>query len=294
MHVSELFRKHCEKCIKEDKGKNYNSLQKTYANTELFDLSLLNIDWNKYTGDDILNPVIEEDVIIGKGEALKDMCLPFESVFLRLPNASDDSVTALYLHEFSPTTITGCLYSLKDTEDISLTFHILLDLGEIYMNFKPIRQYAEFQAKMAEGSFSQEECMTTLMSWSCSFLYRNIHLVIDSLNNLPKQTVVADKVTKAEYYRRKGLPTIKVYKPIYYVMDKKEGENKNSRSYKLIKPLGKLEYTYSFKVRGHWRRIDPKSYGKNRNNEYVVKGYTFVKDYIKGEGELVKRVRVLK
>lgn len=229
-HVSELFKEHCERCIKDDKGKNYNYLQETYAKTELFDLSLLDIDWNKYSGEDILNPVIEGDMVIGEGKALKDMCLPFENVFLKLPNASDDSIVALYLHEFNPITVTGCLISINEEATITLTFHVLIDSGKIYMNYSPLHEYTELYAEKVKKHLDHDECISILTSHTCSFLYRNIHVVIDSLNNLPKQTVVADKVNKAEYYRRKGLSTIKVYKPIYYVMDKKEGENKDRKS----------------------------------------------------------------
>ena len=284
-HVSELFKEHCERCIKEDKGKNYNYLQETYANTELFDLSLLDVDWDKYKNKYQIS--IKEETAIIEEEFLGDISLPFEGIFLKLPNTNMDSLVSLYLHEFTPNTVTGLISFKNETCQLSAPFHILSDTGKIYIILESIIEYAKF----IESDINN---MSDLICNIVTYMIRNLHVAIDNLNNLPKHTVVADKVNKAEYYRRKGLPTIKVFKPIYYVMDKKEGENKNSKSYKLIKPLGKLEYTYSFKVRSHWRRIDPKSYGKNRNGEYVVKGYTFVKDYIKGEGELVKRVRVLK
>lgn len=51
---------------------------------------------------------------------------------------------------------------------------------------------------------------------------------------------------------------------------------------------------YSWEVMGHYRKLNnPESIGKNRQGEYCIKGYTFVSDYIKGEGELRKKVRVL-
>ena len=278
-HVSELFKEHCERCIKEDKGKNYNYLQETYAKTELFDLSLLDYPMERADEEYIEK---DENKWIMHANFLKEITLPFEAVFIKLPTIEGSPSPAVYLHEFNPSTITGCLMvQITDQDFLTNTFHILADKSELYINM--VRDYSFLGEK-------GELLKRSIASLTLSSLY----FVIKNLNNLPKQTIVADKVNRAEYYRRRGLPTLKVFKPIYYVMDKKEGENKNSRSYKLIKPLGKLEYTYSFKVRSHWRRIDPKSYGKNRNGEYVVKGYTFVRDYIKGEGELVKRVRVLK
>ena len=277
LHVSELFKEHCNRCIKEDKGKNYNYLQETYAKTELFDLSLL--DYGYDTIDNVKAEKGNAEWIV-QADFLKDITLPFESIFVKLPKVESLSAPSLYVHEFTPTTITGCAIFTFPTASINYVFHIFVDKGEVHI---PIEK--EFSRLGDKGEIMLKEA---LMKYVMSTLY----FVTKSLNSLPKHTVVADKTNKQEYYRRKGLPTIKVYKPIYYVMDKKETEN--SKTFKLIKPLGKLEYTYSFKVRSHWRRIDPKSYGKNRNGEYVVKGYTFVKDYIKGEGELVKRVRVLK
>ena len=283
LHVSELFKEHCNRCIKEDKGKSYNYLQETFANTELFDLSLLNIDRDKY--QEVPKPTIDGDKAISEAEFLKGVSLPFEAVFLKLPNTDTDSSVTLFLHEFNPSIVTGSITFMNETNGLAITFHILVDIGKIIVSLDSLTKYVQFLARGVED-------MSKIMSYIHTYALRNLHVAIDNLNNLPKHTVVADKTTKQEYYRRKGLPTLKVYKPIYYVMNKKETEN--SRTFKLIKPLGKLEYTYSFKVRGHWRKINPDTYGKNRNGEYVVKGHTFVKDYVKGEGELVKRVRVLK
>lgn len=52
---------------------------------------------------------------------------------------------------------------------------------------------------------------------------------------------------------------------------------------------------YSYEVMGHWRRLQNiKQLGKDRHGYRNVKGYTWVIPYIKGEGELVKKVRVVK
>ena len=75
-------------------------------------------------------------------------------------------------------------------------------------------------------------------------------------------------------------------------MEKKEEVEK--QNYNRIKPLGHLAFDHSFKVRGHWRKISPHSYGKNRQGEYVVTGITWVKEHVRGEGDLVKKIRVLK
>lgn len=56
-----------------------------------------------------------------------------------------------------------------------------------------------------------------------------------------------------------------------------------------------IEWTYSWEVRGHWRRLkDIRATGKNRNGELKIKGFTWVKPHQKGEGELMKKDRMVK
>lgn len=49
---------------------------------------------------------------------------------------------------------------------------------------------------------------------------------------------------------------------------------------------------YAYEVMGHWRVIG--SIGKDRNGNRIVKGYTWIRPYTKGKGELMKKVRVIK
>jgi len=56
-------------------------------------------------------------------------------------------------------------------------------------------------------------------------------------------------------------------------------------------PGKKINWTHKWEVRGHWRRI--KSIGKNRDGEYIISGFTWVKDFVKGDGELVVKSRVV-
>ena len=126
-------------------------------------------------------------------------------------------------------------------------------------------------------------------------LFITVIACLDVIGNLPNRAVVSDTpcTTKYEYYRRKHDTTIKKpIKPIYYVLDQKEETTKHK--YHSIRAIGKLEFNYSFKVRGHWRRISDKTYGKDRNGNYNILGYTWVTEYVKGEGELVKKLRVIK
>lgn len=53
-----------------------------------------------------------------------------------------------------------------------------------------------------------------------------------------------------------------------------------------------INWSYAWNVRGHWRKIN--GIGKARDGVELVVGHTWVKSYVKGNGELVKKTRVVK
>lgn len=54
-----------------------------------------------------------------------------------------------------------------------------------------------------------------------------------------------------------------------------------------------IEWNNSWIVRGHWRRHEGQTLGKDRNGERKVEGFTWVTDHKKGEGELIIKPRLL-
>jgi len=80
---------------------------------------------------------------------------------------------------------------------------------------------------------------------------------------------------------------IPIIKDIIRVVPKKE-------QYK-TKPLfsKEIDWTHRWEVRGHWRKI--KGIGKNRNNEYCTKSFTWVVPHEKGPENkiLVKKKRII-
>lgn len=54
-----------------------------------------------------------------------------------------------------------------------------------------------------------------------------------------------------------------------------------------------IDWTHRFEVRGHWRKIE--RIGKDREGNYTVSGYTWVKDFVKGSIKLplIRKQRVL-
>jgi hypothetical protein len=51
---------------------------------------------------------------------------------------------------------------------------------------------------------------------------------------------------------------------------------------------------YAYEVRGHWRRLQYHQIGKDREGLRGVKGFTWVTPFTKGEGEVMKKVRIVK
>lgn len=277
--ITEVFKQFCKERHAEDKGKNFNLLQEVYATTELFDISLY--DFSKDTKTCKGSEIIKR----GNSRAIsfitdKEICLPFQNNFIKCEKEG----SYIFVREYEPEFLTGSMYTqykflkgnlpfaIKTFEDkqivISTDLTPLLKTGS-----KVIIDHIE---EMAENLF------VTIIS------------ALEVVGSLSDKVVVSDTptTTKYEYYRRKHDTTIKKpVKPIYYVLDKKEETTKNK--YHSIRAIGKLEFSHSFKVRGHYRHLNPKKKGHDRNGKEIL-GFTWVHEYIKGEGELVKKLRVIK
>lgn len=57
--------------------------------------------------------------------------------------------------------------------------------------------------------------------------------------------------------------------------------SKNKKQYLKFEKIAGHKLNFCFNVRGHWRKI--KGIGKNRENDYTIDGYTWIKDYKKGD-----------
>ena len=282
LSIHDTFKQFCKERHAEDKGKNFNLLQEVYANTELFDISLYDFSLNLRTckGSEVIKN--------GNTRAIcftleKELSLPFQNNFIKCESVG----SYIFIREYEPNLLTGTMYvpsnklftgnvpfyikNYPDTKQIVIATDMEYFLNT---NIKVIKDHAEQIA---------ENLLITVIS------------CLEVIGSLSDKAVVSDtpSTTKYEYYRRKHDTTIKKpVKPIYYVLDKKEETTKNK--YNSIRAIGKLEFNHSFKVRGHWRKISDKTYGKDRNGNYNILGYTWVTEYIKGEGELVKKLRVIK
>ena len=93
--------------------------------------------------------------------------------------------------------------------------------------------------------------------------------------------------------KKSGRPkTKKFIKTVTYL-----AEN-TKRAYKLYGKRKEMVFTHQYRIRGHWRDIDPESFGKNRKGEYIIPGETWVIPGIgnrsKPELPLIEKTRVIR
>lgn len=293
--IQDIFKQFCKERHTEDKGKNYDLLQEVYANTEFFDMEFL----DRPSELPELTNFICEPLKNSADFPIENFNLPFQNLFVHWKDKC-----YVFLREYAPDIITGTFYltncSFLNTNKfvcegtLNIPFTIRLSNNfltmsrpSIIVDYKGFSKFGELNEIFNTGSIENEEG---------NILELKVPIeVCKVLNALSHKSIAVDKPvnTYYEYYRRKRKPTLKIpQRPIYYVLGEKEKDV--SAKYKYIQPTGTLEYSYAFRVRGHWRRIGDKTFGKDRNGIYNVKGYTWVTDYTKGEGELAKRIRVVK
>ena len=115
--------------------------------------------------------------------------------------------------------------------------------------------------------------------------------IFETLNH--KSWTVVSNDTPVKVKTRVGRKLTKYkYKPstIVYVSTKQKFCTRHpEHSHRIInKP------NYAYEVRGHWRRLQYHQIGKDRAGLRGIKGFTWVTPFTKGEGEVMKKVRIIK
>ena len=284
MLVTEAFKQFTKERHAEDKiltkGKNFNLLQEVYASTEFFDLTLYDNSKEKssFKASDIKK---DESYLIRCFMADTDICLPFVNNFIKI----EDLDSYIFIREYEPNVLTGSMFSTNKKLMDNIPFIVRL-----YDNHQFVISVDSICFKQLNFIYNFEVLQEVVDNF---FLSVASTLII--VNSLNKKQVVTDNYNKdknyADYYRLKGKGAIKVpSRPIYYVLGDKVGELSKVNQ---IKSRGYTEYSHAFKVRGHYRKLKPNKKGHDRNGKEVL-GYTWVHEYVKGEGELVKRIRIIK
>lgn len=134
----------------------------------------------------------------------------------------------------------------------------------------------------AFGNFYQQMVIDTALS---------VIKLLEILNHKSWTVVSNDTPVKVKSRVGRNLTKYK-YKPsniVYVTTEQKFRKAHPELSHKIInKP------NYAYEVRGHWRRLQYSQIGKDREGLRGVKGFTWVTPFIKGEGEVMKKIRIVK
>jgi hypothetical protein len=283
----EVFHKYEKMILSSAKKSDIDLIKEVYARTEIFDISNIKDSVPqivpKQIGDKLVAPLP------------KEISLPFAACFVKIWE-DDDEVNGLFIHELTPEYITGAAYMYYKREEMEMItpFSINQSTLHLVINRKDIDNLLNSLTDLFKQELS-DYGKQQLSMVRFADVGRLIQLVTNSLDTLNKKEILVDSAKGSEYYtfKDKSKRTIKVEsRKIYYVVNK----NDYKRKHYSINPIGHLEYSHTFRVRGHWRRINPETSGKDRNGVYreELKGHTWVKDFIKGDGEFVKKIQVVR
>jgi hypothetical protein len=121
-----------------------------------------------------------------------------------------------------------------------------------------------------------------------SFIVRPISLIMEIFNRVNNESrkvynfYTEDTNERPHYINYKGGKCILPNRPTYIILDK---DIKDVRKY-ARKSDSKIEYSFSWIVRGHYRRLhNPESFGKDMFNR-KIQGKTWIESYTKGDQNL--------
>ena len=144
--------------------------------------------------------------------------------------------------------------------------------------------------RLTDSSLQISESLIAYEKFS-RLMYLASKITLESISNKNLNYVETDESVK-ERGRLGGVFTKVKYKPsdVVYVLPKKEFN-------KLPEAITKRTIqkpSYAYEVMGHWRKLQsPTSIGKDRQGQRGVRGYTWVSAHTRGEGELMKKTRIV-
>lgn len=110
------------------------------------------------------------------------------------------------------------------------------------------------------------------------------HLVNEYINLMHQNTEGVEKVKETFKIGPKKDRQKRTLRRVIHISPKKDQAKLSTRS-------TTIDWSHSFLVRGHWRKLD--GIGKNRNGDYCIQGRTFVVPHEKGKGKLVHKTRIV-
>ena len=274
--------------------KNHDMCIDVYSKTQLIDLSRVlepysSLSEIEFKGDMVDGEAVYEFTV---PKNIKSVQLPFDTNFFAL---SGDKCS--FLREYDVNVYTGCLcYILEDK---------LQGFKRAVANKRDVAPYMIYQSFNIRYDWVEDAlviCMTIpnfvvkkfsvlndVKSWIEKYVSNMAYDICSLLSNLetlsPKKNdiYVVDAERPTYYTKKLTKETIKVNRPVYIYVDKKDGEEK-IKSVKSEIGRRQIRQSLTWLVRGHWRKLsDMHKRGKNANGEYIVEGFTWVVPYKKGD-----------
>lgn len=210
--------------------------------------------------------------------SLKDFSLPFDKV--RLMFETDGYLVNLFLQQTEPNKIKILAVESKTPHNAELDIALNACLCMNYIQGEVVHPVAmELYGNFFK--YKDEDDVQTAIANSKNVLFHFLHLIHNKNTN-----IVIEQISKGKHLRQRfGRSLVNVDRVIHI---RREDETVKSIT------GGRIDFNHRFEVRGHWRKLKYDfSYGKNRQGEKNVKGYTWVIPHERGEGELVKKTRVV-
>lgn len=118
--------------------------------------------------------------------------------------------------------------------------------------------------------------------------YKNlVHNMLSRLRDRKNRIGLVNEPGRAKYKDNDGFKRFYKPKGVIYCGPRKDLTNRGN-----TKSGSPIQWKHSWSVAAHWRRLsNPESLGMDRYGERTVKGYTWVGHYIKGDGDVVGKIR---
>lgn len=287
--TSELFEEFTQSVLSEHKHnkKLHDECIDIYSKTQFFNFSNIELK------EDIDNINCNSTFNLADGTECQFISnvitnLPFENIFIK------NKFSSIFIREFNQNTITGCyIRNIKEGYIYKQPFTITYLFDEMFVRFD-VNNLISSLKHICNDVEIQNICKYFIRLMSNDII--SISIIFEKLN---KRIILIDEpiTNKAKYYRYKDKSkgSLKVNsRPIYIVLDEEKRVKKYN--YDKICRQGNLRRDFSFPVIGHWRKLNNNNHlGKDRQGNYNVKGYTWVKSFIKGDknSKLTQKERII-
>lgn len=292
---------------KNDFLKNYelinNTISKEYKNINLYNKEKTRIiKYNNEKQTKIINFILNTDII----NQSKDFCIP----------------TSVITEKVDPSKIVDIFFDrrLKKIKPLDLPFKTIFfnwygfkplpysdnEFGILYIKSMFIREISygiydflfdvdhkgqinSVLHRINVNKMKSPNDFYNMSTFSCYAYAKKICNIINSCPSNLKQVINIENNTATETGNKLYSQPIR---DVIFI--KMNPEDEPSTYFPNCKVHAKCPYQYE--VRGHWRKLDGfNKIGKNRDDEYVVEGYTWVSEHIRGDenGVLIKKQRVL-